>query len=165
MKDKFYITTIPYTVTTINEMNDFPILMAERHKDKFLEYIEDITNPNNHKNYIRIDSKAYLCGNKFSFYDLQERLIRAESNEFFIGSCLRLEMGYNVRIGLTEGAPVIVLKPLLTILKSHLRYTIEDTSMSESYYLKNIAPKYPPEFFTFSKEDIAKLLILREIGK
>jgi len=165
MKDKFYITPVQYIDVANHEINDFPVLMAERHRKRFLEYIEDITNFNGHPDCIGIDTKIDLCGKKYSFYDIQKGLVRAESNEYFIGSCLRLEMGYNIRIGLTEGSPVVLLKPILENLKRNFRHNIEDTRMLESYYVENIAPKYPPEFFTFSKEDIARLLILREIGK
>lgn len=165
MRDKFYLTVAQHLDLANHEFNDFPFLMAERHRKRFLEYIKDITDFEKHPDYIPIDSKANLAGKKYSFYDIQKGLIQAESNEFFIGSCLRLGMGYNNNIGLTEGSPVMLLRPLLENLRNNFRFNIEGTQMTESYYLSNIAPKYPPEFFTFSKEDIAKLLILREIGK
>jgi len=160
MLDKFYVASFPY-----NGNLNFPVLMAERHRKKFIEFLDDLTDPK-HESPLLTDDSFVIGGDRFQISLLKQSLIDAECNEFFIGACVRLEIGYNSRFGLEESHGVMLINPLLVNMQNALNFSMSRTCsrMDHEYYLKNIAYKYPPEFFTFSKEDISKLAIISQIG-
>jgi len=169
MLDKFYVASITqYDKNGNRNIENFNVLMAERHRKKFLEFIDDIISTKN-QNPIEVNQWVNFVVTKFQFSDIRYALIHAESNEFFIGSCLRLNIGVNLSFGLKEDISLLALHPIIANLNegSHITYSelLPFASMPRREYLENIAPKYNSAFFKFSKEDVARLMIIKEIGR